>query len=193
VLAVIGLGNPGYEYEGTRHNIGFAVVDALAEETGLLLSGGRGEYLIGRKMLAGENFLLVKPLTYMNNSGSAVIEIVDYFKIELSQLLVVLDDIQLPLGTLRIRLQGSSGGHNGLYSIIYHLSSEQFPRLRCGIGSPLAPRMKKQMADFVLSGFDRSEKGSVHQMILNARDAVLMAAREGTQSAIERYNGLKIQ
>ena len=171
--AIIGLGNPGNEYENTRHNIGFAVIDAVASKMDIILSEGKGEYLMGSKKIGNNNITLVKPLTYMNNSGIAVKEIIDYFHLDLWQILVVVDDFNLPLGTTRIRLRGSAGGHNGLYSIIYHLGSEDFPRLRCGIADESMPKYKSARADFVLSSFDRSENKIVQQMIEKARDIVL--------------------
>ncbi len=192
MFVIIGLGNPGSEYEGTRHNIGFAVIDALAEQLDIHLRGGRGEYVIGLKEIEQAKIALVKPLTYMNNSGIAVREIVDWYKISLQDILVITDDFQLPLGSIRIRQKGSDGGHNGLYSIIYHLQSNEFPRLRCGIASDAMPKNKKEMPEFVLSPFQKKEDEIVQEMIINARSAVNEAIINGTETAMNRFNNIKI-
>ena len=136
---VVGLGNPEKRYTGTRHNIGFEVVDRLAQELCMQFNPGRREFLISQGSFRDQPLVLVKPLTFMNESGLAVMEIRDQFDARNEDLLVVCDDFQLPLGQLRVRLRGSDGGHNGLYSIIYHLQSEEFPRLRCGIASSAMP------------------------------------------------------
>lgn len=189
---IIGLGNPGSEYEGTRHNIGFAVIDALAETLNVNLRGGHGEYAIGWKETENGKVALVKPMTYMNNSGIAVREIIEWYKISPQDILVVTDDFQLPLGSLRIRLKGSDGGHNGLYSIIYHLQSNEFPRLRCGIASETMPKNKKEMPDFVLSPFQKQEYAIVREMISSAQSAVNVAAANGIETAMNRFNAKKI-
>ena len=191
-MYIVGLGNPGSEYAETRHNIGFAVVDALAEKLDIEFRAGRGEYLIGSARYRGKNLSIVKPLTYVNNSGIAVREIVDDYGMDLSELLVVSDDLHLPLGTIRLRLKGSDGGHNGLYSIIYHLSTDQFPRLRCGIGSDAMPKNSKERKDFVLSSFEEEESGHVRTMIDEALDAALTSAVEGIQTAMNRCNTRKV-
>ena len=163
--AIIGLGNPGSEYDGTRHNIGFTVVDKLAKKFDADFHAGRGEFVSTSFRVKGEQVLLVKPLTYMNNSGVAVKEILEQHHLLLEELLVVVDDFQLPLGTLRLRTKGSDGGHNGLASIIYQLESDEFPRLRCGIQSEAMPKNKNMMADFVLSPFEEKEQDKVKKMI----------------------------
>ena len=186
--AIIGLGNPGSEYEGTRHNIGFAVVERLAQTLRLEFRAGRGEYLLAEKMLSGEKIVLVKPVTYMNGSGVAAKEIVDRYELPLSQLLVVADDVHLPVGSLRIRPEGSDGGHNGLASIIYQLESQAFPRLRCGIGSATVQVRKGELSEFVLSLFDVDERTGVESMIDLAADAALTVALQGLQAAMNRFN-----
>ena len=162
---VIGLGNPERRYTGTRHNVGFEVVDSIAQELRMQLKPGRGEFLIAQGSFRDHLLVLVKPQTYMNESGLAVMEIQDHFGAKNEDLLVVCDDFQLPLGHLRLRLRGSDGGHNGLYSIIYHLQSEDFPRLRCGIASATMPTDKDLMAEFVLSRFTSEELPLVNEMI----------------------------
>lgn len=185
---VIGLGNPEARYIGTRHNIGFEVVDRLAEELRMKFKPGRGEYMIAQSSFREHSLALVKPTTFMNESGVAVTEVREQFDARNEDLLVVCDDFQLPLGQLRLRLRGSDGGHNGLYSIIYHLQSEDFPRLRCGIASTSMPADKNQMADFVLARFSTEELPVVNDMIPQAKDACLCALTEGISKAMNLYN-----
>lgn len=187
MYALIGLGNPGAEYDGTRHNLGFRIIDAISEVLNARLTG-RGEYLLGTVTIGGNRTLLVKPLMYMNNSGSAILEVTEYYKVRPGEMLVICDDFQLPLGTLRLRPKGSDGGHNGLRSVIYHLRSEDFPRLRCGIASKVMPTRKSEMAQFVLSAFDESEKPTVERMVRQARDAAMAFAAEGLSVAMNKYN-----
>lgn len=176
---IIGLGNPGSEYQHTRHNIGFDIVDAVAAERRIVFDAGRGEFLIARGSYRENEFALIKPLTYMNNSGIAVVEVLNNFGVTGENLLVVVDDFHIPLGILRLRRQGSSGGHNGLYSIMYHLQSENFPRLRFGIGSENMPKQKSGMADFVLSQFAHEELDIVRTGIIEARNKILEIIFEG--------------
>jgi len=191
VFVVVGLGNPSSEYEETRHNIGFVVVDETAKELGIKFHKENSDYLIGIKNYRNQLIALVKPLTYMNNSGIAVKNIIEQYKLPLENLLVVVDDFNIPIGTIRIRRSGSSGGHNGLESIIYHLQTEDFPRLRCGIGSESMPKNKQELANFVLSPFTKSEKEIVKKQVLKARDAVICAYEKGLETAIQQFNKLK--
>jgi len=188
VHAIIGLGNPGSEYVGTRHNIGFAAVDEVAHGLRVEFRAGRGEYFYAEKVIRGERVVLVKPATYMNNSGIAVRQIVDRYELPLDRVLVIADDFHLPLGVLRLRLCGSDGGHNGLASIIYQLESDSFPRLRCGIGSPAMPRGKKGATEFVLSPFECQEEESVRMMVKRSSQAVSMVILEGLQAAMNECN-----
>ncbi len=188
MLAVIGLGNPGREYEHTRHNIGFDVVDAIAERFRVRLKPGRGEFWIG----LAPQLILVKPITYMNDSGIAVRELLEQYPLSNEQILIVLDDFHLPLGAIRIRRRGSSGGHNGLSSVIYHLASDDVSRLRVGIKSEVIPQARDAKIDFVLSPFNREEEETVQKAIVAARDAVITAAAEGLDAAISRFNGLQV-
>lgn len=188
MLFVIGLGNPDSRYEGTRHNIGFEVVDRIAKELEIAFKPGRGEYVIAHASFQVHALGLVKPLTYMNQSGIAVLEIQERFAVPLDRLLVVCDDFQLPLGRLRLRTAGSDGGHNGLYSIIYHLQSEEFPRLRCGIASAITPKEKGVMAEYVLDPFTEEERPLATAMIERAKDACLSVVIDGLQKAMNIYN-----
>lgn len=185
---IVGLGNPGSEYENTRHNVGFSVLDALARSLEVSWIGGKGDYLLSRSRYCDKEIGLVKPLTYMNNSGLAVADLVERYETALQNVLIICDDYNLPLGRLRIRAKGSDGGHNGLYSIIYHLGAEEFPRLRCGIASENVPGGKEAMSDYVLSGFEADERPVVRRMIPRAAEAALFCAAEGIDQAMSRYN-----
>jgi peptidyl-tRNA hydrolase, PTH1 family len=185
---VIGLGNPDSRYSGTRHNIGFEVADDLARHLRCSFKEGRGDYLIASAGVGETSLVIAKPLTYMNQSGLAVMELREEFGATAEQIMVVCDDFQLPLGQLRLRLRGSDGGHNGLYSIIYHLQSDEFPRLRCGIASSAMPGDKNRMADFVLDQFSKTERPVVDLMIGKARDACLLAVTEGIARSMNEFN-----
>ncbi|HAL55664.1 MAG TPA: aminoacyl-tRNA hydrolase [Bacteroidetes bacterium] len=185
---IIGLGNPGSRYKGSRHNVGFEVVDAVASRLRLVLREGKGDYLIAEGSFDGGDVVLIKPLTYMNGSGSAVLDVRERFDAPLEQLLLVCDDFQLPLGMLRLRTTGSDGGHNGLYSVIYHLQSESFPRLRCGIASASVPGDKSLMAEFVLEQFTKEEQPAATAMINKAADACLFLLQHGLTKTMNAFN-----
>ncbi len=184
-VLIVGLGNPGESYAATRHNVGFRVVDSLVRtlKTRRVKTGGDYRLIAAR----GERrpVLLLQPLTYMNNSGSAVADVLERYAVPLESMLVVVDDLALPLGKLRLRTRGSDGGHNGLFSIGYSLQTTDFPRLRCGIGLQEMPP-KRAMADFVLSPFSESEAQSAERMVSAAADIALTFARDGLQSAVQR-------
>lgn len=186
-LLVVGLGNPGSEYDQTRHNVGFLVVDALCKRLQWQLRRGKGNHVEAAGHVKGKKLLLIKPMTYMNNSGQTVRDLVEEVGAHLSKVLVVYDDLALPLGTLRVRSKGSDGGHNGVYSIIYHLNSNEFPRIRCGIRKEVMPT-KHEMAGFVLSPFDREERLVVADMIARAADAVLEFVTSGIARTMNKYN-----
>jgi|DewCreStandDraft_1066081.scaffolds.fasta_scaffold07711_2 PTH1 family peptidyl-tRNA hydrolase len=183
--AVVGLGNPGRAYIRTRHNLGFRVVDRLAEITGVSIERVEAEALVGEAHIEDVAVLLVKPQTYMNLSGRAVGEVVRRYGIPLPELLVVLDDLDLPLGTIRIRRKGSAGGHRGLQSVIEALSSSAFPRLRLGI-RPASPI--EDTVAFVLSPFEPDEEPIVEGMIERAVAAVRVWVREGIERAMAEFN-----
>lgn len=188
MVAIIGLGNPGSMYDGTRHNVGFDVAEKLAQELKIVFKPGKGEYLYAKSSFKSQEILIAKPLTYMNESGVAVADIQERFDFPLEQLLVVCDDFQIPLGQLRLRASGSDGGHNGLYSIIYQLQSEEFPRLRCGIGSTSTPKDKSLKADFVLDQFASDEVAAVCEMIERAKDACLSFVTNGLTQTMNTFN-----
>ena len=183
---MIGLGNPGPEYEGTRHNVGFAVVDALARR--LRTADWRRGFasLWTEAHWRGERLALLKPQTYMNASGEAVEQVVRAWRLSPSQLLVIYDDMDLPPGHLRLRPRGSSGGHRGMESIIAHLGTQDFPRLRIGIGRPPAG---VDPADYVLAPFTAAEKAVIDRAVERAAEAVLAVVATGLTLAMSRYNG----
>ena len=189
--AIVGLGNPGAKYRGTRHNIGFAVVDELARRAGIGFESAPADALVA-KWRRGDapSTMLIKPLTFMNDSGQAVGELTRYFKVELTDLLIVVDEVQLPLGRLRARARGSAGGHNGLKSVIAHLGAE-FSRLRVGIGrgpgGPGGPT--RDLVDHVLARFEPDERDEVERMTSRAVDAAEMFIASGIQAVMNAFNG----
>jgi PTH1 family peptidyl-tRNA hydrolase len=187
VLIIVGLGNPGSEYAGTRHNIGFDIADHAAAAFGARFKAGSGEYLMASVAPEGRECLLVKPLTYMNNSGVAVRDAAERFGSSPEEIVVVSDDFHLPLGRLRLRLAGSAGGHNGLGSIIGELGTEDFPRLRCGIAGATLPAAKSDRRDYVLEPFDAAERGAVEAMIKEAHRFLTLIITEGPARAQQRF------
>ena len=190
VVCVIGLGNPGAEYRFTRHNAGYRVVGLLAESQKIALREGTGEYLFSEFRVDDKRVLLVLPTTYMNESGMAVLQVMEHFSLNVDDLIVVYDDFQLPLGTLRFRAGGTDGGHNGLASVIYHVQSDKIARLRLGIAGSTCPTedRKDLMADYVLSPFNKDEGPIAAQTIEHARDALLALTRHGMHYAMNNFN-----
>jgi PTH1 family peptidyl-tRNA hydrolase len=184
VKLIVGLGNPGPKYRGTRHNIGFAVADELARRADVVFDAAPVDALAAR-VRGPEPFLLAKPTTFMNASGEAVSALVRYFRIEQSDLLVVVDEVQLPLGRLRARARGSAGGHNGLKSVIAHLG-EEFARLRVGVGRGDA---RRDLADHVLARFETEEAPEVERVTQRAADAAGMFIASGIEAVMNAYNG----
>ncbi|HZT77867.1 MAG TPA: aminoacyl-tRNA hydrolase [Vicinamibacterales bacterium] len=180
---IAGLGNPGPKYRGTRHNVGFEVIDRLAEHASLAFESAPAEALMAR--WRARDTLLVKPLTFMNHSGQAIGELTRYFKVEIDDVLVVVDEVQLPLGKLRARARGSAGGHNGLKSVIAHLG-DQFARLRLGVGRG---DQRRDLADHVLSRFDADEAAEVERMIARAADAGGVFITDGIAAVMNQFNG----
>ena len=169
MYAVIGLGNPGREYENTRHNIGFNTVDLLADRNGIDINKIKFKSVYGKGRIGNESVLLLKPQTYMNNSGISVLELYKYYKIPIENILVVVDDIDIDFGVVRIKRKGSAGTHNGLKSIIYHLQRNDFPRIKIGVGSP-PPEW--DLADFVLSRFQNKEEKTIKESIEVACESI---------------------
>jgi PTH1 family peptidyl-tRNA hydrolase len=185
VTLVAGLGNPGRRYAGTRHNIGFAVAEEVARRAGGGFDLQRSNALVCRLKPGAEGTVLVKPLTMMNLSGQAVGELARFYRIDPPAILAVVDDVNLPLGRLRLRMGGSAGGHNGLKSLIEHLGTVEFPRLRVGVGRG-DPR--RDLADHVLARFDPDEEDSVNEAVARAADAVETFLAEGILAAMNRFN-----
>ncbi|PIU62807.1 MAG: aminoacyl-tRNA hydrolase [Armatimonadetes bacterium CG07_land_8_20_14_0_80_40_9] len=182
---VVGLGNPGRLYRDTRHNLGFKVVDKLSKKFALKIKKRRFGAKFGEVRIKKEKIILVKPLTFINLSGEAVSHFCRYFKLKPSSLLVICDDLNLSLGKLRIRSNGSAGGHKGLHSIIEKLGTKDFARLRIGIGNPPPD---ENAVDFVLSEFSREEKTFIEQSIALATEAVEVIIAEGIEVAMRKYN-----
>ena len=182
---VVGLGNPGAKYAGTRHNVGFDVVDYLAGAPGIGPFRTKFDAEIAESREGGEHVLFVKPQTFMNLSGQAVRAVLDFYKVPLSELLVVCDDFNLPLGKLRVRLNGSHGGQNGLRNIQLLLGTDAYPRLRIGVGSPL----QGEAVDHVLGKWRPTERQAVDDSIAKASQAVLTFIKSGVDVCMNRFNG----
>ena len=183
---VVGLGNPGDKYENTRHNVGFLTVDELAERARVPVQRLKHRALTNTVELGGAKVLLMKPVTYMNLSGEAVRQAADFYKVPPEHVLVVSDDVSLPVGRLRIRRGGSAGGHNGLKSIIQQLGTDQFPRLKVGVGEK--PHPDYDLADWVLGKFVGEDKKTIDAAIKRAADAVECYIQDGPDKAMSRFN-----
>ena len=184
---LVGLGNPGDKYDNTRHNVGFAAIDQLAEELRVPVQKLKYRSLTQTVELGGAKVLLMKPITYMNLSGEAVGEASWFFKIPADHVLVLSDDVSLPVGKLRIRKGGSAGGHNGLKSIIQHLGTDQFPRVKIGVGEK--PHPDYDMADWVLGKFAGEDLKTITQAIQRAGKAAECYIHDGPDQAMNRFNG----
>lgn len=183
---LVGLGNPGDNYEATRHNVGFRTIDELAERKGIPVQRLKHRALTNTTELGGARVLLMKPVTYMNLSGEAVGDAARFYKLPPERVLVISDDVSLPLGKLRIRKSGSAGGHNGLKNIIQHLGTEGFPRLKIGVGGK--PHPDYDMADWVLFKFTGDEQKVIDAAIMRAADAIECMLREGLDRAMGKFN-----
>lgn len=186
MYVIVGLGNPGLRYQETRHNVGFQVIDSIAGDLKIDINKNKFKAQIGEGLINDEKVILVKPQTYMNLSGESVEEIINWYKIPSSNLIIVYDDVDLSVGKVRIRPKGSSGTHNGMRSIISSLDTEDFPRVRIGIGKPEIPEM--DLGDFVLSRFFQEEKSEIETGIKNAAEAVKVIVRQGVGFAMNKFN-----
>ena len=184
---VAGLGNPGKEYDMTRHNIGFHTIDYIADELGVKIKKLKYKAIYGECDINGEKVLLVKPQTYMNLSGESISEFVKFFKIPTENVIIISDDIALETGRIRIRKKGSAGGHNGLKNIIYMLNSENFNRIRIGVGAPTHPDY--DLKDFVLGRFTKDEIPVLEESIIKSYKAVVEIIKRGADSAMNKFNG----
>lgn len=184
-ILIAGLGNPGPEYRGTWHNLGFRVVEKLARELKVDFRPGKSSHIYARKHFAGRDLILMKPLSYMNLSGQPLLDVVEKEDLFHDNIIVVCDDINLPVGKIRLRAKGSDGGQKGLASVIYYLGTEEFPRLRLGISTG---DEKKDLKDHVLSEIPGRYAETVDEMLDKAVDALLCFVREGLNSSMTKYN-----
>ncbi len=184
---IVGLGNPGREYEKTRHNAGFRAIDALAADLGCKIDRMKFQGMYGQTTYKGKKLMLLKPLTYMNLSGRSVLQLSAYFNIPPARIIILFDDISLPPGRLRVRSEGSAGGHNGIKSIIAEVGSQDFPRVKIGVGAKPHPEM--DLADWVLSTFSAPEEKALEPVLKWAGEAALCIIDHGISETANRYNG----
>ncbi len=181
---IVGLGNPGKKYEYTKHNVGFLTLDYLAERHGIKVTKIRHKALVGEGSIAGQRVLLVKPQTFMNLSGNSVREILDYYKTDMQELIVIYDDADIEMGRLRIRKGGSGGSHNGMKSIISMIQNDTFPRVKVGIGRG----READLASYVLGGFGKKDKSIMENAIARAAAGIECLLKEGIDSAMNEFN-----
>lgn len=185
---IAGLGNPTKEYDKTRHNVGFSVIDVLADRYRIDVSEKKHKALCGRGVIEGQKVLLLKPQTFMNLSGESIRAAADYYKIEPEEMIVIYDDISLDPGQLRIRLKGSAGGHNGIKNIIANLGTQDFPRIKVGVG---AKPPRTDLADYVLSRFGAGEQKLMEEAFGEAAEAAVMMMTDGAERAMNHFNAKK--
>lgn len=184
---IVGLGNPGKEYANTKHNCGFRAIDLIAQQLNCKIDKGKFQGLYGQTTYNGKKLYLLKPQTYMNLSGRSVVQLANYYHIPPERIIVLFDDISLPPGRLRIRQDGSAGGHNGIKSIITEIGSQSFPRVKIGVGAK--PHEDTDLAAWVLSGFTASEEKALAVSLKNAADSALCIIEKGVYEAANRFNG----
>ena len=187
MYVIAGLGNPGKKYENTRHNMGFITIDQLAEKHNIKVDKIKFKALVGEGIIAGQKVLLVKPQTYMNLSGESLREVMNFYKLEPENLIVIYDDMDVDVGGLRIRKFGSAGSHNGMKSVVYQLKSDRFPRVRLGIGN----KKNADAADFVTGGFRKEEVPLLEEAVTNAVSAIECMLDADIDTAMNRYNTKK--
>ena len=185
---IVGLGNPGREYEHTRHNAGFDAIDVLAGKLGADVKEKKHKGLCGKGMIAGEKVILLKPQTFMNLSGESVRAAADFYKIDAEHMIVLYDDIDLDVGKLRVRAKGSAGGHNGIKNIIAHMGTQEFPRVRIGVG---AKPDRMDLADYVLRRFSQVERPVMEDAFEEAAEAAIAVVEDGIDAAMNRFNRKK--
>lgn len=185
---IAGLGNPTREYEKTRHNVGFEVIDVLADMLGTTVEEKKFKGCYGRGIIGGEKVLLLKPQTFMNLSGESIRAASDFYKVDHEHIIIIYDDISLDVGQLRIRKKGSAGGHNGIKNIIAHLGTQEFPRIKVGVGDK--PK-KMDLADYVLSRFSKEDRAAMEDAFKEAAKAVEVMITEGMDTAMNQFNGHK--
>ena len=186
---IVGLGNPGIQYENTRHNAGFISIDYLARKYSIDVRKIKFKSLIGQGVISGHKVMLVKPQTYMNNSGEAIREIYKYFDFDHDKLIVIYDDIDIDFGSIRIRKKGSAGTHNGMKSIIYNLEFDDFPRIKVAVGKKPS---YMDLANFVLSGFSKQEAKIIEEEVKLTSDAIEMILEEGIEKSMSMFNSKRL-
>ncbi|SHJ98645.1 aminoacyl-tRNA hydrolase [Tepidibacter formicigenes] len=186
MYVIVGLGNPGRQYENTRHNVGFDVIDILSKNNNIEVKKIKHKALIGEGRIGNEKVILVKPQTYMNLSGQSVLDIYKYYKVNPENIIVIYDDIDLNVGRIRIRKKGSAGTHNGMRSIIYNLQFDNFPRIRIGVSKP---EKGQDLASFVLSKFKKEEIEPLNETLNRAASAIEAIIKEGIDLSMNKYNG----
>lgn len=184
MFIIAGLGNPGKRYENTKHNVGFITLDQLAEKHEIKINKIKHKALVGEGRIFDQRVLLVKPQTYMNLSGQSLREVFNYYKPEIENFIVVYDDVDIPMGRIRIRPSGSAGTHNGMRSIIYDLGRDDFPRVRIGIGG----ERRASLRSYVIGGFKKEEKQKMEEAIIKARDALETIIEDGIIKAMNTFN-----
>ncbi len=185
MFLIAGLGNPGAEYSGTRHNVGFRVIEKLCEKLSVHMKTGKGPFLTGKAAFAGKKLILLQPITFMNNSGRAIQQAATFYKIDAGRCLICYDDLNLSVGDLRIRRGGSAGGHNGIKDIIQKLATDQFPRLRIGIGSNFR---EDEQTKYVLSRFSPEQEPLIEEAVDKATEAALEFVTNGAEEAMNNFN-----
>lgn len=189
MYCIVGLGNPGLKYENTRHNAGFLTIDYLANKFGIDVKKSKFKSLYGQGVISGQKVMLVKPQTYMNNSGEAVREIKNFYKFDIDKLIVIYDDIDIEFGTIRIRKKGSAGTHNGMKSIIYQIQDDKFPRIKIAVGKK--PEYM-DLANFVLSGFTEKEAEVIREEIKLAANSIETMIESSIDMSMNKFNSVKL-
>ena len=188
MILIVGLGNPGKQYEHTRHNIGFDVIDYMADKYKINLNREKFKGMYGEGIIENKKVILLKPLTYMNLSGDSVRDIAKFYKLDNDKIIVVYDDISLDIGKLRIREKGSAGGHNGVKSIIQNLGSDEFPRVKVGVGQP-----KDDLVNYVLGKFAKEDRKHIENVIHVASDAIAEIVKYDAKESMNKFNGVTVE
>ncbi|WCM70336.1 aminoacyl-tRNA hydrolase [Clostridium perfringens] len=188
MILIVGLGNPGKQYEQTRHNIGFDVIDYMANKYNIDVNREKFKGICGEGFIENKKVILLKPLTYMNLSGESIRELANFYKLEDDEIIVVYDDISLDIGRLRIREKGSAGGHNGIKSIIQNLSGDKFPRVKVGVGQP-----KDNLVNHVLGKFSKEDREHIEKVIPVVSDAIVEIVKNDAKESMNKFNGVNIE
>lgn len=188
MILIVGLGNPGKQYEQTRHNIGFDVIDYMANKYNIDVNREKFKGICGEGFIENKKVILLKPLTYMNLSGESIRELANFYKLEDDEIIVVYDDISLDIGRLRIREKGSAGGHNGIKSIIQNLGGDKFPRVKVGVGQP-----KDNLVNHVLGKFSKEDREHIEKVIPVVSDAIVEIVKNDAKESTNKFNGVNIE